>query len=138
MKKKVYSVIVIVLGFLMFSCSTIQQDIEVYNLPEEQSLEIQGIEEQVVLLEAKSFLNKKSVSQAGDQISPRQKPRRRGGGGKIQRGQRGIRGAVRCRQAFPVRPVRLRRCGSQLRRGPGGQSLWRRFWRRLWRLRRFW
>ena len=63
MKKKVYSVIVIVLVFLMFSCSTIQQDIEVYNLPEEQSLEIQGIEEQVVLLEAKSFLNKKSVTQ---------------------------------------------------------------------------
>jgi uncharacterized lipoprotein YmbA len=63
MKKNICSFIVIVLAFLMFSCSTIQQDVEVYNLPEEQSLEIQGIEEQVVLLEAKGFLDKKSVTQ---------------------------------------------------------------------------
>ena len=63
MKKNICSFIVIVLAFLMFSCSTIQQDVEVYNLPEEQSLEIQGIEEQVVLLEAKGFLDKKNVTQ---------------------------------------------------------------------------
>lgn len=55
MKKYCNFVLFLCIGFLIFSCSTLQQDIEVYSAPEEESPEILELEREIVFLEAKNF-----------------------------------------------------------------------------------
>ena len=59
MKKNLISICVFAL--LLFSCTTIQQDKEVYSLSDEQNLLINDIEKELVFLEAKSFQDSSSV-----------------------------------------------------------------------------
>ena len=62
MKKINLFVVFGLLLFCFFSCSTIQEDIEVYTGAEEQTPEILEVEKELVLLEAKNFLEPNSVS----------------------------------------------------------------------------
>lgn len=62
MKKISLFVVFGLLLFCFFSCSTIQEDIEVYTGAEEQTPEILEVEKELVLLEAKNFLEPNSVS----------------------------------------------------------------------------
>lgn len=55
MKRYCNFVLFLCIGFLIFSCSTLQQDIEVYSAPEEESSEILELEREIVFLEAKNF-----------------------------------------------------------------------------------
>ena len=55
MKKYGIFVLFCCIYFLIFSCSTLQEDIEVYSAPEEESPEILELEKEIVFLEANKF-----------------------------------------------------------------------------------
>ncbi len=59
---------------------------------------------------------RRGLPQAGPEVPPGPQPGRRGGGGQVQGGGRGLRGAQPPGEAGPLRPLRVRRPGG--RRGP--------------------